>query len=60
MRYSVALLEQKHRKGYLAKPVKKHEFSPWEDEQVWGDELNGVKSAGTSSSIPIRSGPCSY
>jgi metal-responsive CopG/Arc/MetJ family transcriptional regulator len=30
-------LEQKHRKGYLRKPVKPEEFSDWEDELVWGD-----------------------
>jgi metal-responsive CopG/Arc/MetJ family transcriptional regulator len=28
-------LEQKHREGYSRKPVKKHEFSDWENEQVW-------------------------
>lgn len=28
-------LEQKHREGYRRKPVKTHEFSDWEAEQVW-------------------------
>ena len=28
-------LEQKHREGYRRKPVKTHEFSDWENEQVW-------------------------
>jgi len=28
-------LEQKHREGYRWKPVKPHEFSDWEKEQVW-------------------------
>ncbi len=31
-------LEEKHRQGYLKKPVKAGEFSDWEDEQEWGDE----------------------
>lgn len=29
--------EQKHRAGYVRKPVKKGEFDIWEDEQVWGE-----------------------
>ena len=37
-RYSVARLEQKHRRGYKAQPVEKGEFSVWEDEQAWGGE----------------------
>jgi len=28
-------LEQKHRDGYLRKPVKPGEFDDWESEQVW-------------------------
>jgi metal-responsive CopG/Arc/MetJ family transcriptional regulator len=28
-------LEQKHREGYRRTPVKTHEFSEWENEQVW-------------------------
>jgi metal-responsive CopG/Arc/MetJ family transcriptional regulator len=28
-------LEQKQREGYRRKPVKVHEFSDWENEQVW-------------------------
>lgn len=27
--------EQKHRKGYKKKPVKRGEFDDWEAEQVW-------------------------
>ena len=30
-------LEEKHKQGYLKKPVEKGEFSDWENEQVWGD-----------------------
>jgi metal-responsive CopG/Arc/MetJ family transcriptional regulator len=37
-RYRISLLEQKHRRGYKLHPVKKEEFSVWEDEQDWGDE----------------------
>jgi len=28
-------LEQKQREGYRRKPIKTHEFSNWENEQVW-------------------------
>jgi len=31
-------LEQRHRRGYLRKPVSKGEFSVWHKEQKWGDE----------------------
>jgi metal-responsive CopG/Arc/MetJ family transcriptional regulator len=31
-------LEEKHRQGYLKKPVYEGEFSVWEEEQKWGDE----------------------
>jgi hypothetical protein len=31
-------LEQKHRRGYLRKPVSKTEFTLWDKEQKWGDE----------------------
>ena len=31
-------LEEKHRRGYQAKPVKDAEFTAWEKEQAWGDE----------------------
>lgn len=31
-------LEEKHKQGYLNKPVQAGEFSNWEDEQAWGDE----------------------
>ena len=30
-------LEQKHRAGYTRKPVKRGEFSVWQDEQAWGE-----------------------
>ena len=30
-------LEEKHKQGYLKKPVEEGEFSEWEDEQVWVD-----------------------
>jgi len=36
-RVRVRELEEKHRKGYTRKPVRKREFSVWEHEQVWGD-----------------------
>ena len=29
--------EQRHRAGYVRKPIKKGEFDIWEDEQVWGE-----------------------
>jgi len=32
------LLEQKHKKGYVQRPVDIKEFSVWESEQAWGDE----------------------
>ena len=32
---SIQELEQKQREGYRRKPVKVHEFSDWENEQVW-------------------------
>ena len=31
-------LEEKHRRGYLRKPVKADEFGVWKKEQTWGDE----------------------
>jgi metal-responsive CopG/Arc/MetJ family transcriptional regulator len=31
-------LEERHRQGYLKKPVPEGEFSVWEEEQKWGDE----------------------
>ena len=31
----VLLLEQKHREGYLKKPVEPGEFDIWEPEQEW-------------------------
>ena len=36
-RVRVRELEDKHRKGYTRKPVRKREFSVWEHEHVWGD-----------------------
>ena len=29
--------EQRHRAGYVRKPIKKGEFDIWEDEQIWGE-----------------------
>jgi metal-responsive CopG/Arc/MetJ family transcriptional regulator len=34
-RAKVKALEQKHRQGYLRRPVRSGEFSVWETEQVW-------------------------
>ncbi|MBZ0168074.1 Ribbon-helix-helix protein, copG family [Candidatus Methylomirabilis lanthanidiphila] len=34
----VRRLEERHRKGYQSKPVKKGEFDVWEAAQAWGDE----------------------
>ncbi|OGV70109.1 MAG: CopG family transcriptional regulator [Lentisphaerae bacterium RIFOXYA12_FULL_48_11] len=31
-------LEEKHRQGYLRKPVTADEFGVWAKEQKWGDE----------------------
>lgn len=36
-RLTIRELEQKHRRGYERKPVRKGEFGVWEEEQVWGD-----------------------
>ena len=36
-RFNNRRLEEKHRKGYEAQPVKGDEFSVWGNEQVWGD-----------------------
>jgi metal-responsive CopG/Arc/MetJ family transcriptional regulator len=30
-------LEARQREGYRRKPVKRGEFTDWEEEQVWGD-----------------------
>jgi metal-responsive CopG/Arc/MetJ family transcriptional regulator len=30
-------LEDRHREGYRRHPVKRGEFSDWENEQVWSD-----------------------
>ena len=35
--HDIALLEQKHRKGYESNPIANAEFSVWEAEQDWGD-----------------------
>jgi len=35
--YQTDQLESKHKLGYLSKPVTSNKFSPWENEQVWGD-----------------------
>ena len=34
---NAAMLEKKHKKGYVQHPVDKIEFSVWESEQEWGD-----------------------
>jgi predicted transcriptional regulator len=34
-RLKVNELERKHREGYARKPVRRGEFSGWEQEQVW-------------------------
>jgi metal-responsive CopG/Arc/MetJ family transcriptional regulator len=31
-------LEERHRRGYLAKPALRGEVGVWEKEQAWGDE----------------------
>ncbi len=36
-RLTIRELEQKHRRGYERKPVRRGEFDVWEKEQVWGD-----------------------
>jgi metal-responsive CopG/Arc/MetJ family transcriptional regulator len=36
-RLTISQLEQKHRRGYERKPVRKGEFDPWEKEQAWPD-----------------------
>ena len=37
-RETIRKLEEKHRLGYLRKPVKPGEFDIFEKEQKWGDE----------------------
>ncbi|NLH43751.1 MAG: ribbon-helix-helix protein, CopG family [Planctomycetes bacterium] len=37
-RLTTAELEEKHRRGYEQKPVRKGEFDVWEREQAWGDK----------------------
>jgi metal-responsive CopG/Arc/MetJ family transcriptional regulator len=37
-RIRIEKLEEKHRQGYLKKPVSESEFGVWEKEQKWGDE----------------------
>ncbi len=37
-RVRVRELEDRHRRGYLQKPVSSGEFSAWATEQAWGDE----------------------
>ena len=36
-RLTMSELEEKHRRGYERRPVRKGEFDVWEKEQVWGD-----------------------
>lgn len=35
--FHIKKLIEKHKQGYMKKPVKKGEFDIWEKEQVWGD-----------------------
>jgi metal-responsive CopG/Arc/MetJ family transcriptional regulator len=37
-RHHIQRLEAQHRRGYELHPVKRGEFSVWEEEQAWGDE----------------------
>jgi metal-responsive CopG/Arc/MetJ family transcriptional regulator len=34
-RLDLRRLEEKHRRGYAAKPVRRGEFDDWESEQAW-------------------------
>ena len=34
----VQKLEERHRTGYMRKPVEKDEFGAWESQQSWGAE----------------------
>ncbi len=36
-RWRERALEQKHREGYLRKPLTRTEFRVWEKEQAWGE-----------------------
>ena len=36
-RHRETLLQEKHRRGYEARPVTDEEFGVWEGEQEWGD-----------------------
>ena len=37
-RFEMEKLEEKHRQGYIHKPVSTDEFSVWEKEQKWCDK----------------------
>lgn len=37
-RLEVAEQEERHRRGYLNQPVRRGEFSGWQDEQAWPEE----------------------
>lgn len=37
-RLEVEEQEERHRRGYAAKPVSPGEFAGWESEQIWPDE----------------------
>ena len=54
---NISRLEKKHQRGYEIHPVSKGEFSVWEKEQDWGDELKEEKSDGTSSNLPTKDVP---
>ncbi len=36
-RLTISEMEQKHRRGYEHRPVRKGEFDTWEKEQAWPD-----------------------
>lgn len=40
---NTGMLEQKHKKGYVRRPVGKDEFSMWTSEQEWDDKRNGKR-----------------
>ncbi len=37
-RIDTVKMEERHRLGYVRKPVRRSEFAVWEKEQKWGDE----------------------
>jgi predicted transcriptional regulator len=55
-RHREALLDEKHRRGYKARPVTAQEFGVWEEEREWGDSWSEARCAGAGSPSPTGGG----